>query len=308
MRRRAYVAVAILAVLAVGACSHNSSGDSAGGGKAAAALAPDAQRGELSAIGASTAGGSKSVHSPVLQNATAPLDDGTYKIRTAEMTVAVKGWRNVAVRAESAISIVEGTGGEVVSDYRTSGQHATATMRLRVPPDALQTTLSALAKLGIEKSREVSATDVTAKVVDVNSRVISARESIARLRALYAHATKVADVIAIEGELSGREANLESLEAQQRSLSRQTSMATVTLALITAAKHVAVVKPAKKRGGFLGGLERGWDGFTDAAAWVALAVGTLLPFLALLLVLAFAGRVFWTRMPHRPAPAPTPSE
>ncbi len=51
--------------------------------------------------------------------------------------------------------------------------------------------------------------------------------AIVRLRTLYAGASKVADVITIESELATRESDLESLEAQQRALAAQTSMATV---------------------------------------------------------------------------------
>jgi hypothetical protein len=320
MRRRAYVAMGIMAVLAVGACSHDSSGGKSALGAAAehrqdaagAALAPrpalDQTARGTSLMG--TASGARPVNGSASHSSvTLPLDDGTFKIRTAEMTVAIKGWRNIAAKADAAIGIAERVGGEVDADDRTSGRYATATLRLRIPPEALQDTLSALGKLGIEKTRQLSTTDVTERVADVNSRAASARESIARLRALYASAKKVTDVIAIESELGRREADLESLEAQQRSLSRQTSMAAITLGLVTAAKPVAKPdKPEKKHGGFLGGLERGWDGFTAAAVWIAAAVGTILPFLLLGLVLAFAVRVLWPRLPHRPTPAPAPSE
>jgi hypothetical protein len=313
MRRRAYVAVAILAVLTVGACSHDSASN---GGKAAGALS----RGEVTAPGAALApvpagpavrgsyGGSGGGTVAGQLAVKLPLNDGTYQIRTAQMTVAIKGWRNVAAKADAAIAIAEGKGGEVESDDRTTGRHATAALRLRVPPYALQATLRALSKLGVEKSRQLSTTDVTQRVVDVNSRVLSAQDSIDRLRKLFHGATKVSNLIAIENELNVREAELESLQAQQRSLARRTELATIALGLVTAPKHAAPVKHHKKRGGFLGGLERGWNGFTAAAAWVASAVGTILPFLLLGLVLAFAFRLLWTRMPHRPAPAPTPSE
>jgi hypothetical protein len=85
-------------------------------------------------------------------------------------------------------------------------------------------------------------------------------------------------------------------------------MATITLSLVTAAKHVAPpTQPMQKRAGFLGGLERGWDAFANAAGWVATAVGTLLPFLVLLLVVAAGARLLWPRLPHRHAPTPTPT-
>ena len=242
----------------------------------------------------------------VLQGAKAPLGDGSAKIRVAQVTVDIRRG-GVAAAADRAESIALGVGGEVDGDDRTAGRNATASLQRRVPPESLPTVLTQLAALGHESSRQVSTTDVTEKVADVDSRVTSARQSIARLRTLYANAAKVSDIIAIESELNDREADLESLEAQQRALLQQTSMATITLTLQTVAKAVVPPKPKHHRSGFLGGLERGWDGFVAAARWIAIAVGTLLPFLVLLALLGIAGRFAWRRRPH-PAPTPTPSE
>lgn len=263
----------------------------------------------------SAAGGAMAVPSPAAGEAAgaarAPVAGGQNKfdaqvtstalIRTAEMTVAV---RDVAAQADRAGALAEQAGGEVDADDRTSGRHATATLRLRVPPNALQPTLTALSRLGTEKSRTLSTTDVTEQVADVNSRVASARESIARLRTLYGSATKVSDVIAIESELSTRESDLESLEAQQRALAAQTSLATITLHLVTVAAPVPPPRHVHHRGGFVGGLERGWDGFTAAAVWVADAVGTLLPFLLLALLVGAGVRLLRPRLPRRSATPP----
>ncbi len=297
---------AVFAMLALGACSsssdggsvQNAAGDRAAGGARAALSTEAAAPSKVAAVG----GGAAAADAPPLSAA---------KIRTAAITVAVRGATHVAERADQAGDIATRVGGEVDSDDRTNGRHAQATLRLRVPPDQLRSVLRSLSALGTEISRESSTTDVTERVADVTSRLGSARESIARLRALYDSATKVADVIAIESELSGREADLESLEAQQRTLSRQTSMASVTLYLETAATHIA--PPAKKAGGFVGGLQRGWDGFVSAAGWVASAVGTLLPFLVLLAALAVALRLLGVRLPVRgrrtpPTPEPSPAE
>jgi hypothetical protein len=244
-----------------------------------------------------------------------PLVNGGYKIQVARMTVAVKGAANVASKANEAETIAEQVGGEVDRDDRTSGPHATASLLLRVPPDALTDTLNQLSNLGKEKYRALSTTDVTQRVADVRSRVRSAEDSIARLRVLFHHAQKIGAIIEIESELNSREANLESLQAQQRALARETSMASITLSLVTAVKPPpAPPKPAPKHhdNAFVGGLKNGWDGFTAAAAWVAEAVGTLLPFIVLLLALGIGLRWAWPRLRHGhstgPAPAPTPSE
>jgi hypothetical protein len=234
------------------------------------------------------------------------VDTGTV-IRTAQLTVGVASASQVAVQANKADALVAAQGGAVFGDDRQSGPNATATLTLKVPPDQLVPILTALSQLGQEQSRSLSSQDVTQQVADVNARVASALASIARLRSLYDSATKVDDVIAIESELSQRESDLESLESQQRALSSQTDMATVTLVLTTV-KATPVPKPTPKHhdkyAGIGGAFARGWHGFVTAGAWLVAAFGTVLPFAVL--VALIAGALLWTRR-NRPGPLPTPT-
>lgn len=341
MRRILVTAALLLAVGALGACSSSggsgksagtvqlkagrAAGDvggapggaglpaqasSAGSGLAAGAVTAD----QRSDVGAAAAGGTPARGAA---SGVPVVDDGSAKIRTARMTVAVRRHQDVPQQADAADAIALRAGGEIDSDDRTTGTGATASLALRVPPEQLQPVLTALGKLGTERSRSSSTTDVTEQVADVTSRLASSRESIARLRELYTGAHKVADVIAVESELSSREADLESLEAQQRSLAKQTAMASVSLNLETASTHAPPPKKRPSTAGFVGGLRRGWDGFVAAASWVAAAVGTLLPFLFVLFVLALAARLLGLRVPMRglgrrggggAPPAPVPSE
>ncbi|HET6877179.1 MAG TPA: DUF4349 domain-containing protein [Jatrophihabitans sp.] len=310
MRRRttAVAAAAMIALLAVAACSHEGGSP---GGSAVAGGAPAAE-GETRAGSAPGAPGAPA-HLPAAPAHGVPMAQvmSTAQIRTAQIVVAVTGARNVAATADAAAAIAVRAGGEVYADDRTSGPHATANMSLRVPPNALLPTLSKLSKLGVEQHRRVSTTDVTQRVADVASRTASAQQEIARLRKLYARATKISDIITIESELASREANLEALEAQARALASRTALATIDLALVTAAVHRQPAPPAKPRAsGFIGGLERGWHAFAALASWLALVLGAVLPFLLLALLLAGAGRLVWTRILRRARVAPTgpPSE
>jgi Domain of unknown function (DUF4349) len=308
-----YATAGLLILVTVAACSGgtgsagshaaNLGGAAAGAGAAGGGVAAPAAGGyqpERRAGAAGSQAQGDAVTKSVLTEA---------KIRTAQLTVAVAKAAQVGGVADQAAQITVGVGGEVDSDNRTSGPAATAEMQLRVPPAQLRPVLDQLAALGKEKSRALSTTDVSEKVADVDSRVRSARDAIARLRALYSSATKIGEIITVEGELSSREADLESLEAQQRTLTRQTAMAVITLTLQTAPKP-AVVKAHsthKHYTGFVGGLRRGWDGFVDAANGVAIGFGTVLPFLVLILALGVGGRFAWRRIPHRTTPAPTPA-
>jgi hypothetical protein len=224
------------------------------------------------------------------------------------MTVSVKRGESVATKADQAEAIANGVGGEVDTDDRTTGKYPSATLLLRVPPEDLSTVLHDLSALGIEKSRQLSTRDVTSRVADVTSRVASSRAAIARLRVLYQHAVKVSDVITIESELSDRESDLESLQAQQRALDAETSTAAITLSLVSAppVKHKVVPATHHHRSGFVGGLLNGWDAFARGAAWVATAVGAVLPFAVLLAVIALLIRLVWPRLRPPREPAATP--
>lgn len=89
---------------------------------------------------------------------------------------------------------------------------------MRVPVERYAAVINKILTLGELTSRTESSQDVTADVVDVNSRVKTMTASVARIRTLLSKATRIGDVIAIESELAVREADLESLEQQQASL------------------------------------------------------------------------------------------
>jgi hypothetical protein len=315
LRWTALTVATALAVGTVAACTHSSDsgnaasgGAAAGGGFAAESVRPDAAppatggAGKRQAAAGSVGGTAVLAGDPLLDSA---------KIRTAEIAVVVKRSGSVAAQANAAEAIALRAGGEVDADERVSGPDPVATVVLRVPPDQLAAVLNDLAALGKERSRHLSTEDVTSKVADVTSRVTSARQAIARLRALYQRAVKIADVIEIEDELSGRESDLESLEAQQRSLAAQTATAAVTLTLTRrAAPSVPPARHHHSRTGFIGGLANGWHAFAGAATAVLVAVGAALPFVALLLVLAFGLRALWPRLrpARRTVPAAPPAD
>ncbi|HEV7205973.1 MAG TPA: DUF4349 domain-containing protein [Jatrophihabitans sp.] len=312
MRRILLAGGALLAVATVAACT-SSSGSSGSSGKADSAFSGAGVAKAAPPAAPSAAAGGRAALPPVPNkadavNAPVLIDDGV-KIRIATITVAVKGPADVSTQADRADDIAVAAGGTIDVDERSSGPDASATLRFRVPPDALRTVLSDLSKLGKELSRGGSIQDVTQQVADVNSRVLSAQRDINGLRLLYAQAHKISDFLAVENELSSREADLESLQAQQRALARQTDAASVTLYLQTAAKPVTAVKKqtVDHHNKLVTGLIKGWDAFTAAAVAVAAAIGAALPFLVLLALVLFALRRLWPRLPRRPGPTPTPA-
>jgi Domain of unknown function (DUF4349) len=285
-------AAATLLVLA--GCSGDDAGTSGGGSTAVQpqpepADAPGAADG--GAPGASDPGKTGSGSSTTVPLGTAAL------IRTAEMTVAVSDVPAGAAQAQAYARAAEGT---VAGDNRSgSGDQARADLILKVRPDRLESVLDQLGRLGTERQRTSSTDDVTEQVADVQSRVATMQASISRVRAILSRATRIGDVVAVEGELSRRITELESLQARQRALASQTSLATITLHLVADRVPLAAVD----RSGFLGGLSDGWHAFTRAVAVLLTALGTVLPFLLVLGPILVVLRWWQLRRSRRPAPA-----
>ncbi|MEU4738704.1 DUF4349 domain-containing protein [Streptomyces fradiae] len=237
-------------------------------------------------------------------------------IRTTELSVEVEDADEALARARR---IAAEAGGHVAdeSTRRRAGDGGGLTSRvtLRVPQAAYEGVVAELAELagaGRLLSRRAEAKDVTEQVVDVESRIATQRASVARVRQLMDRAEQLSDVVALERELSSRQADLESLLAQQASLKDRTALATVTLELSEpAAKAAEDGEP-----GVLDALRGGWSALLTSLTWLVLVLAALAPWLPLPVL----GYVVWRRVlrpwrerrrarvaRRRPAPAQWPS-
>ncbi len=273
------LAAAAVVVLAVGLAGGSGSDDRAGSSSASAFSAES--RGKVAA-----GGGASSAAGAIAPASRSSSAGSTALIETGSLSLTVASGSAVDTAATRATGITDAAGGRVDDDARSSDGQRSATLVLRVPNAALSGVTAQLSALGRVSARNLQTKDVTSQVADVNSRVISARAAIAALNRLYAKAQSTKDLITIESALASRQSNLEALEAQQRSLAAQTSLATLTVSIT-----VRPAPPTAKhshRSGFTGGLHSGWHAFTTAAHALATAAGAVLPFAVLALVLGAA--------------------
>ncbi len=228
-------------------------------------------------------------------------------VYTAEMTVRAK---DVTAAADRARQIVTTAGGYLArerSDAHSNGE-GSATLVFKIPPGNYPGTLDRLGKdLGTRESLQQNTKDVTEQMADVESRLKSAKAALDSLRTLLKRANTIGEVLDVEREVSNRESELESLQARQRTLASQTSMATLTLNLVGPA--AVVQEEDDEPSGFFGGLETGWSAFVAAVKIGLTLLGVLLPWLVLIglvwLVLAFVLRLRRGGRGDRPlAPAP----
>ncbi len=241
---------------------------------------------------------------------TARLAPASSIIYTAQLTVRTG---NVSAAVTQAAQIAQDAGGYVSSETASANpdhpSEATASVQLKIPVAAYPATLGQLAgRLGTQLSRQQQAQDVTQQVADVNSQVTSDEAAIAQLRALLSHAGSVGDLLSVQNQINQEETSLESMQAQQRALSHETSYATVTLTLLGPKARPLVHRP-KAPPTLAGGFGAGWHALRITVSWTLAFLGAIAPFAAILAVAGYAiyrGRRWLTR--RRPAAQPASPE
>ncbi|MFD7427943.1 DUF4349 domain-containing protein [Streptomyces sp. NPDC059818] len=285
--RRTQTALAaglLTAVLALSGCG---AADDSGASSDKGAAAPARQDRADAAAGDAKqgAGGSAAAKKPN------PLTTA-HVIRTASLSVEVKSAPKAAAAARAT---AEAAGGLVADEKteRVDDAHDSSHLVLRVPQGEYDRVLGDLSGTGKLLSRTSAAKDVTDQVVDVESRIATQRTSVARVRKLMDRADALSDVVTLEGELSNRQSELESLLAQQASLKDRTTLATITLDLSEPADDDAADDESGP--GFLDAVGGGWHAFVTMVRWLAMAVGATAPFLAVAAVVLVLWRLLRRR-------------
>lgn len=218
----------------------------------------------------------------------APAADIVY---TAQLTLRAG---NVNSAAAEAAQIVDGVGGYVSSETTSADpdhpSQATASVQVKIPVASYAATLSRLTQtLGTQLSLQQQAQDVTQQVADVTSQVASDQAAIAQLRALLSHAGSVSQLLSVQNQINVEEASLESMLAQQRALSHETTYATVTVTIL-GPKAKAPVHHPKAPPSLTGGFGAGWHALRVTVSWTLAFLGAVAPFAV---IVAVAGYVIY---------------
>ncbi|WP_187270583.1 DUF4349 domain-containing protein [Lacisediminihabitans profunda] len=284
MRRILIPAVLVLAMVGLAGCSGSNTSSSSSGAASSSAQAPSAVQGK-----------------PSTQDSTggkAEVGTGRQVITNGDVSITVE--RPVAA-ADRAAAIVEASGGRVdgrIEHAPVDGDRGSAQLTLRIPSTRLTAVLDQLERLGTLQSVSITKQDVTSESQDLDARITALQASVDRLLQLMAKATTTADLIAIESALSERQANLESLQAQKRSLVDQVDLSTIILTLGSPA-----TAPKKVPDDFLSGLVAGWNALVGFFAGVIVVIGVLLPWLVLAALLGGLALLLVRRIRRRRTPA-----
>ena len=294
MRRLRTTAVTVLAVVALAGCSASSESGSSASDAAAAAPAVD--------VG--VPGGPEAA--PGVPGQTAP---DRQVVQTASASVAVE---DPAAGAQRVSELVEAAGGRVderteqaASEDEQDGGGAAADLVVRVPADALTGVLADLDELGDVEAVQVSRSDVTATVVDLDARISALQTSAARLQGLMDGAGTTEALLAAEKALAERQGELESLQSRRAALADQVELSTLTVQL-----RPFGVAPVGGPDGFLEGLGTGWRALLTTLGALFVVLGVVLPWMAVAALLTAAVLVPVRAVRRRagaPAPVPPPA-
>lgn len=186
--------------------------------------------------------------------------------------------------------IVDTYAGQVAeSQTETDEDGGVARVRLvlRVPVDDFADAMDRVEEVADLRSSDQGSDVVTAKYTDLEARVRAQRASLHRVELLFSRAESIRDIMAIETQLTSRQADLDSLTGQLRVLDDRTSLSTITVHVERTPDATAA---ADDRAGFLPGLDSGWDALRSVGVALATVAGVVLPFAV---ALALIGVPLW---------------
>jgi hypothetical protein len=213
-------------------------------------------------------------------------------VRTGYVSMRVE---DVTKSAFDVHALVSKRNGLISSeDTQSSGGSTYANITAQIPAADLDAFIADVSALGTVDSINVTAADVTSQVVDLDARIKALQASVNRMTTLMAQATRIEDLLAIETQISQRQAELDSLTAQRTYLGDQVAMSTITVSLSPQTQIADVDAP-----GFLSGLESGWAALVSIVTVGITALGFFLPFLLILVLVAIPVTIVAVRQVRR---------
>ncbi|WP_270890000.1 DUF4349 domain-containing protein [Pedococcus sp. 5OH_020] len=319
----AVLSAATLAAVALAGCSSGggSSASSAGG----KAQAPAASAGEGSGFAGGSAaqshpgapdsakrdsagkpvtGGSSGVVDPasLLANQDQLARRATMALQVKNIGQAVAKVRATAAAAQGIVlaeSVGTADGGVPLAESATVTATTYGEITISVPSSKLDSVISDLSEIGRVIRSGSSSENVGSQIVDTASRLDTMRVSVERVRKLLGEAKDLSQIVAIEAELTRRQSDLESLEAQLAALKGSVAQSPVQVSLTT--EPGAIAPAGGDAGGFLAGLKAGWKAFTASTTVALTILGAILPFAVVLVLLVPA--VWWAWRRRRGGPS-----
>jgi hypothetical protein len=150
---------------------------------------------------------------------------------------------------ESVRELAGKSGGQIISEnVEQQAGVSRAELTLRIRATAAGDFLSALAGIGVVRSRQVTAKDIGKEFYDATLRLANLEIVRKRYEEILTQAKTIEEILRLEAELSRLRQEIEQLKGELRWMRDRAARATVNLSLFTqgAAPPLQIVKPAAK--------------------------------------------------------------
>lgn len=272
------IAATMFALTAVAACGGGSSGSNASSGMADSTTRANRPQ-RLNSLQADSVAGTSAGNTAKAKDAALIRRQ---VISTGDITLLSKDVADTRMDIMHAVTRWHGS----IADEETSaddrGRVRRVSLTVRVPSARFDDAMTGIAGFAHATHQGRSAKDVTTKVIDTDSRVRAKERAVAQLERLLDRADDLGQVIRLEGDISQRQAELDSLKHQQAYLKDQTSMSTITVDISRQRAAGGTTHDA----GLFAGLGAGAHAFSVALVWLLTAIGALAPFAAAIAVVA----------------------
>jgi hypothetical protein len=221
----------------------------------------------------------------------------TLIVRTAQLTLTTSEFERVRDRIEAILKRHQGYIG-ALSVMAPDGAARTLEATLRVPADQLEAATTELKTLGRVESESQSGEEVTRQYVDLEARLINARNTEQRLTDLLRQRTgKLADVLAVEKEIDEVREKIERMEAEKKGLGNRVDFGTLTVRVNEDYKAQIQIAPSS----FLRRLQNaGVEGYRSMIHGLVGVIEALLSYGPSVLIWAgllfFPVRIAWRRL------------
>jgi anti-sigma factor RsiW len=226
-----------------------------------------------------------------------PPPNGPMIVRTAGVTLTTKDFDKARAGLDDILRRHRGYVGQLNVNTPV-GVGRTLTATLRVPADQLDATLAELRKLGWVEAESQSGQEITAQYVDLEARLSNGRNTERRLIDVLQQRTgKLADVLAVETELSRVRGEIESMESQRKTLANQVDFATLNATVNEDYKAQLQVVPPSTSTQFRNAAVDGYRSMVDGIVGVAVFLFSYGPSLLFWCAfLFFPVRVLWRKL------------
>jgi hypothetical protein len=225
------------------------------------------------------------------------ISGGPMIVRTAQLFLITKDFNQARASAEEIVKRHGGYIGELnVNTPENSGRTLNATFR--VPSPQLDAVLAELKKLGRVTSEQQGGNEVTQQYTDLQARLANARHTEQRLSDLLRDRTgMLSDVLTFEKEIDRVRGEIESMEAQRKSLAKQVEYATLNATLSEEYGAPLQLAPPSTSTRFRNAAVEGYESLSGGIVSLLLFLLSAGPSILVWgAILFFGGRLIWKRV------------